>query len=40
MDVDIMGQDDFIGEVIVEISLFNFRDILFYIVWYFLNMEV
>lgn len=40
MDADIMGQDDFIGEVIVEMTSFNFRDTPFHTAWYSLNMEV
>lgn len=40
MDADIMGQDDFIGEVIVDMNSFNFRETPFHTAWYSLNMEV
>ena len=40
MDADIMGEDDFIGEVVVEMNTFNFRESPFHIAWYSLNMEV
>ncbi|XP_062615236.1 synaptotagmin-A-like isoform X1 [Saccostrea cucullata] len=39
MDADIMGQDDFIGEVIVDMMTFNFRETPFHTAWYTLNME-
>lgn len=40
IDADIMGQDDFIGEVIVEMNTFNFRETPFHTAWYSLHMEV
>lgn len=40
MDADIMGEDDFIGEVVVEMNTFNFRESPFHTAWYSLNMEV
>ncbi|XP_022300165.2 synaptotagmin-1-like [Crassostrea virginica] len=39
MDADIMGEDDFIGEVVVEMNTFNFRESPFHTAWYSLNME-
>ncbi|XP_048740637.2 synaptotagmin-10-like [Ostrea edulis] len=39
IDADIMGQDDFIGEVIVEMNTFNFRETPFHTAWYSLHME-
>jgi hypothetical protein len=40
MDHDVLGRDDFLGEVIIDINTFNFRDSPIHTAWYTLNMEV
>ena len=39
MDHDVLGRDDFLGEVIIDINTFNFRDSPIHTAWYTLNME-
>jgi hypothetical protein len=40
MDHDVLGRDDILGEVIIDINTFNFRDSPIHTAWYTLNMEV
>ncbi|XP_076091952.1 synaptotagmin-10-like [Mytilus galloprovincialis] len=39
MDSDLLGRDDFLGEVIIDMNTFNFRDSPIHTAWYNLNME-
>lgn len=39
-DSDTLGNDDFLGEVIIKMNTFNFRDCPIHTAWYTLNSEV
>ena len=40
MDNDVLGRDDFLGEVIIDMNTFNFHESPIHTAWYNLNMEV
>lgn len=39
LDHDVLGRDDFLGEVIIDLNTFNFRESPIHTAWYSLNME-